>query len=286
MNNLIKKSRESIRNIKNQIIYQYFKTRIYGTKEPDQILFKNNPYQILFILSHMRSGSSLLSHILISNPEIIGFGETHLKYESEVDFKRLMMRVYWEHQEFSKIPEHLNQFKMNHGYILDKVLHDRKFLNDDFLNSKQVYAIFLLREPSRTIPSLLDLKSHWNQNNAYQYYAERLLTLQKYAEKIADKNRTLFITYNQLLENTNASLLHLQTFLNTKQAFSEEYSILKTTGKKNIGDYKGNIQAGKIIRTQRNINIEIDSEIINKAQSDYNKCVEILSQYCQVITND
>ncbi|MGV2388843.1 MAG UNVERIFIED_CONTAM: sulfotransferase [Microcystis novacekii LVE1205-3] len=48
----------------------------------------------------MRSGSSLLTHILNSNPEIIGFGETHLVYESEQDFKALMFQLYWTFERF------------------------------------------------------------------------------------------------------------------------------------------------------------------------------------------
>lgn len=283
MNKILSKYYSYIREIKNQLIYQYFNTRIYGKNNPYNILLRSDDYKILFILSHMRSGSSLLTHILVSNPEIIGFGESHLEYESELDFKKLMMKVYWQNREFSKIPNHLYKFNMNHRYILDKVLHDQKFLKDDFLNSEQVYVIFLLREPARTIPSLLDLKPHWHQNNACEYYTQRLLTLANYSQKIADPKRCLFLTYNQLLDNTVSVLNYLQQFLQTEQEFSEEYKILETTGKKNIGDYKGNIQAGKIVRNQRNIAIEVEPEIIKQTQDSYEQCAKILSKYCQVI---
>src|SRR5262245_13075611 len=39
----------------------------------------------LFVLSHMRSYSSLLSHVLGSHPEIDGYCETHLRYRSGLD---------------------------------------------------------------------------------------------------------------------------------------------------------------------------------------------------------
>jgi hypothetical protein len=286
MNKFLQPINLYIRNIKNQLVKQYFHTRIYGRKAPYQILLRNQDYKILFILSHMRSGSSLLSHILISNPEIIGFGESHLKYQSELDFKKLMMRVYFQHQEFSKIPDHLYKFNMNHQYILDKVLHDQKFLTNDFLNSPQVYVIFLLRQPQQTIPSLLDLKPHWNQKDAYEYYRQRLLTLEKYAQIIVNAERTLLLTYNQILDQTFSVLKTLQQFLKTETEFSEKYQILKTTGQKNIGDYKGNIKAGKIVRTQRNINIQIDEEIIKKAEYSYQESTKTLSKYCQIITSN
>ncbi|MDY7013544.1 MAG: sulfotransferase family protein, partial [Cyanobacteriota bacterium] len=85
--------RDSLRDIKNEIIRKYFEYRIQTPHDPYRILFRLQPYRVLFILSHMRSGSSLLTHILNSNPEIIGYGETHLQYSSEADFKRLMLKV-------------------------------------------------------------------------------------------------------------------------------------------------------------------------------------------------
>ena len=42
------------------------------------------PHTIL-IVSHMRSGSSLLEHILSTNDEIIGFGEQNRIYKNFID---------------------------------------------------------------------------------------------------------------------------------------------------------------------------------------------------------
>ena len=276
-------AREYIRVVKNEIIKQYFQKRIYGHQSPYKILLRKKSYRILFILSHMRSGSSLLSHILVSNPEIIGFGETHIKYSSELDFKRLMMKVYWQGQEFTKIPKYLENLSMNHQYILDKILHNNKFLTDIFLLSERVYTIFLLREPTRTLPSLLELKPHWNQQNALEYYIQRLLALQDYAQLINNKKRTLFITYNQILQDTSSVLTYFQKFLSTKEGFSEEYQILKTTGKRNVGDHKGNIRAGRIVRNQRELKIPVAQELIEKANHYYNQSLSKLSAYCQSI---
>ena len=272
-----------IKDVKNEIIKQYFQKRIYGHQSPYKILLRKKSYRILFILSHMRSGSSLLSHILISNPEIIGFGETHIQYSSELDFKRLMMKVYWQGQEFRKIPRHLENLSMNHQYILDKILHNNKFLSDIFLASERVYTIFLLREPTKTLPSLLDLKPHWSQQNALEYYIQRLLALENYAQLINDKKRTLFITYNQMLQETFSVLTYFQKFLGTKEGFSEEYQILKTTGKRNVGDHKGNIKAGRIVRNQRELKIPVDRQLIEKANHYYNQSLSKLSVYCQSI---
>ena len=43
------------------------------------------PQQKILLLGHMRCGSSLLSNILATNPEITGYGETHLDYQTPGD---------------------------------------------------------------------------------------------------------------------------------------------------------------------------------------------------------
>lgn len=275
--------KEVIRSFKNNIIQKYFKKRIYGSNNPEIILGRKTPYKFVFILSHMRSGSSLLSHILISNPAIIGFGESHNLYQSEEDLKRLMMKAYFQFQEFSKFPQDLSKLKMDHTYVLDKILHDQKIVNQDLLNLPNISVIFLLREPERTLASLLDLKPQWNQQEAYQYYTERLQKLVEYAKQINDKNRTLFVTHEQVLNQTELTLSKLQEFLQTEQPFSEEYEIKSTTGKKNIGDYKGNIKAGKIVRQKRELNHEIDQELLEKSNYIYQQYCQDLTQLCDHI---
>jgi len=164
--------RELIRVGKNVLIKQYFATRINLLKEPDRILFRNKPLKILLLLSHMRSGSSLLTHILNSNSEIIGYGETHLEYSSELDLKKLMLKVYFHGQEFTTIQD-VEKLKMSEKYVLDKVLHNNKFLTADFLASDKIVTIFLLREPKRSLKSILELKPQWSESQVLNYYVER-----------------------------------------------------------------------------------------------------------------
>ena len=137
-----------LKDLQTRATYKYYQLRIDTQKNPYRIQFRESPYRILFVLSHMRSGSSLLTHILNSNPEIIGYGETHLDYESEKDFKALMFRVYWR----------LRDLNMNHTYLLDKVLHDHKFLNEDFLSSDKLYNI-LITSPTPSESFFKSIKS-------------------------------------------------------------------------------------------------------------------------------
>jgi hypothetical protein len=278
--------KENIRNFKNNLIQAYFRNRIYGDDNYNRILLRKKPYKFIFILSHMRSGSSLLTHILVSNPAVIGFGESHIKYNCEADFNKLMMKAYYQYQEFSQFPEHLNKLKMNQTYVLDKILHNQKIVNNRLINLDSISVIFLIREPERTLASLLDLKSHWNQKNAFDYYIDRLSKLVKYAEQINNPQRTLFITHEQLLNQTKFTLNKLQQFLQTKQPFSEEYELTRSTGQKYIGDHKGNIKAGKIIRQNRKLNHQIEENLLTESRHHYQQCCQTLAKLCTNITNN
>jgi hypothetical protein len=221
----------------------------------------------------MRSGSSLLTHILNSNPEIVGYGETHLNYSSELDFKSLLFKVYWQIRDYS----------MTHSYVLDKVLHNHKFLNDTFLNNSQVYTIFLLREPTRTLSSILDIKPHWSEEKALIYYIERLKTLEHYAQLINSKERSLFITYDQLVKDSHLVFDSLKNFLNTREGFSEKYQTLKTTGMKGVGDSSEQIKSGRIMQTQRKLETSISPIFAEKATKVFHECSQLLTSYCRII---
>jgi hypothetical protein len=273
---------ERIRVKKNKLVQDYLKFRIHAVSEPDKILFRTEACKFLFILSHMRSGSSLLAHILSNNSEIIGFGETHTEYHSELDLKQLMVKIYTRLCEVRR-PSDLKQLRMHHTYILDKVLHNSKFSDYSFLASDTIYSIFLLREPKRSLISLLDLKPHWDEATAVEYYTDRLRQLEVYARFINNPKRTLVVTYEQLLNQTDTTLCKLQQFLNTTQPLSENYHLLKTTGQPGVGDHKGNIKAGRIVRDQRKLDHTVSDRGIHCGQTAFDQCIQTLSQYCTVI---
>lgn len=263
-----------VRKLKDVAIENYFKFRIFFSKNPYRVLFKKNFYKIILILSHMRSGSSLLTHILCSNPEIIGYGETHIKYSSEQDFKKLIFKVYWKRRIY----------QMNHRYVLDKVLHNSKFLQEDFLRSQNLYAIFLLREPEYVLPSMIETKPHISETEALKSYTYRILMLENYARIINNRKRSFLLTYDQLINDSNSTFKDLKRFLNVKKDFLEEYEVFKTTGLRGIGDSVGYIKEGHIIRTPREINIQVRKELLEKGRICFNKCFSTLSNYCQTVT--
>lgn len=274
--------RQRIREYKNDLVQTYFNYRIEAANQPYGVAFRAKPYRFLLLLSHMRSGSSLLTHLLTTNPEVIGYGETHTNYTDANDFKGLLKKVYWQAQDFRTLGD-VQNLRMNHQYVMDKVLHNKKFLDHDFLKSEQVYAIFLLREPERSLASIADLKPHWNQQDTIEYYTERMTMLVNYARLIKSPNRLLVVTYEQLLDNTPKVLTTLQRFLQTQAPFTEEYKVLKTTGMKGVGDPKGKIKAGKIVRSQRQLTQSFPPELVERAKQVHSQCQQELMDLCQSI---
>ncbi|MEB3342484.1 sulfotransferase [Okeania sp.] len=284
MKNFIKETRQSIRIIKNDIVRKYYDLRINQVKDPYRVMFRPEPYKFIFILSHMRSGSSLLTNILSSHKEILGYGETHIQYTNEFDLNKLVFKVYRKTQNIRSFPE-LKKLRMNHKYILDKTLHNHLFLDENLLNSENLYSIFLLREPERTIASLLDLKPHWSEEKALNYYLERLSTLERYGKLINSKERSLVITHNQLLNQTDIVFDAFKKFLGTQSEFSEEYEVTNKTGIPGIGDSKGKINKGIIDRNPRKLKQKITPKSIAEGMKGFENCVSILSKYCSFVEN-
>lgn len=282
MNRALQTFRHRIRLWKNRWIEQYLHHRIHHNPDPYSIALRTRPYRVLWILSHMRSGSSLLTHILNTNPEIIGYGETHIRYQSLQDFKQLMAKVYWQAQEYRNLRD-LKKLALQEKYILDKLLHNNKLLDINLLTSKNICVLFLVREPYRSLLSILDLKPHFSEAEAVFYYCNRLQTLVTYAEQIASQERALLIRHDQLIEETDLVLEALQNFLGTTTGFTEKYQLLKTTGSKHVGDHRGEILAGKIVRTQRALTSTLSQVAIEEAQAAYQDCCRRLSQFTTVV---
>ena len=98
--------------------------------------------KILLLCGHMRCGSSMLVHVLNTNPEITGYGETHYRYEEPRDFAVLGLMVSRAFRKWS-LPD---------GYVMDKLTSDY-MVNRDLLASDAVRVLFLVRHPEQSIPS-------------------------------------------------------------------------------------------------------------------------------------
>lgn len=235
------------------------------------------PYKYIFILSHMRAGSTLFVNLLNTNPNVCGYGEAHLSYNNDRDLDRL---VY-------KVKRNLQEKELSEKYVVDKILHNGHSISKELIQNNSLFFIFLLREPHSSLSSMVKLWKHDNEDKKESalkyytnYYVDRLNALHEYAELISDPDRSIFITHDQMLENTQSAFYSLQQFLKLNEPFSEEYKTLPTAGIRGIGDPSDVIKQGKIVRDRHSPLLEIKPELLDGALNTFEKCRTKLQSYC------
>lgn len=232
-------------------------------------------YEFVHILSHMRSGSTLLAHLLASHPEIIGYGETHIRYNSPKAFDDLVGDVL---QTLGRPTAHGRE-----RYVLDKLLHDHLLEPDNvrLLAEAKARVVFLLREPRGSLMSMLKYLKMTEQNAAL-YYVTRLVTLERYAQALAPHALCAALTYDQLLYRTDESLELLKGHLGLRHAPDENYRLLPTTGRQRVGDFSPNIFAGSIVRGgEEPDGPRLPEGILASAGKVYEHCRAVLEQACR-----
>lgn len=221
----------------------------------------------VFVLAHMRSGSTLLSHILMSNHDILGFGERNAYYHTKEDLEILRLKTYCYHKIFLK----------SQRYFLDQINHNKFIGNADFLNNPSIRKIFLIREPVASISSMVNVLGKYygtTLDQAVNYYVDRLSGICEYANALTDKKYAIFITYHDLIYNTQSTLLNLQDFLGLATELSENYEKFDFTGKR--GDPGPNIHLGRVKREESKYMLDIPSVDLARIQKAYEDCVKSL----------
>jgi hypothetical protein len=239
--------------------------------------------RVLFVLSHQRSGSSLLVHLLNTNPKVLGYGETLIHYASERDLWRLPLMIMAR----TRKPVALQR------YVVDKLLYDELIEEPSLLRSDKLRTIFLVREPKGALQSLIQApklngwpqqpdanRDHVNQELAARYYCDRLRDLEEYARTIDDKGRSLFITFDQLLERTGEVFRGFQELLQVGTPFSEQYEILRTTGTSGYGDVSANIKRGFVDRQIQRPQCPVRQDLVEETVSAFDLCCTTLREHC------
>jgi hypothetical protein len=201
----------------------------------------------VILLGHMRCGSSLMVHILTSNPDIAGVGETELPYRSIADLERLPPHVYL-------LLRQLRPSKL----VLDKILHDELFAKELLLAENCTFPI-MAREAISSVRSMVSTLPGWFAKNstcsgdvltqAADYYRRRLDTLCQYAETLSRTGKCRYFTYEDLLERSSEVFRMLEQCLNLRYPLSERYAIGPKTGVLGFGDPSDNIKRGFIDRS-------------------------------------
>lgn len=219
----------------------------------------------LFVLSHMRSNTSLLSHLLGSHPEISGHSELHLRYRHPFDLLKLRCKVFLD-----------NPGSLAGRYVLDKILHNDLVVRPPILARPDLRLIFIVREPAQTLRSILHMGAQqagpdWKQDAARvtAYYCERLTQLETCYHALdpaTRRQRAFFLRAEELLGAPGAVLDRLSAWLHLGQPLSPEYQVFESTGRAGLGDPLGHIKAGRIVpRAGSYQHIDLEPALLERA---------------------
>jgi len=225
--------------------------------------------RFVFILGHMRSGSSLLCHLLCNSDEIIGFGEAHHSYRRRSDLARLL----------SSVRRQTGENPLRYRYVLDKIVGTQHEVGARVLSDPRTRFIFLVREPRPTIASIVAMRRQLLTESheqlvafATNHYRQRLGQLSKLAHDVDDPKRCMLMTHRQLLEETASTFVALEQFLELASPLREVYRLMPTTGQVGIGDPSPNIRLGKIERSLPRKEIALPAEHWTIMEECYENC--------------
>ena len=230
------------------------------------------PRRFVWILSHMRAGSSLLHHLLISHPSFLGCGERNAAYRMPRDLDRSAVDMYYRRRQL---------WTRSPGFV-DQINHTRFVPDRSVLQDSRLQVIFLLRRPDHAIASMADvLGRHYGMTGtqAAEYYLERVPALAADAESLDDPERAFGLTYEDLIDNTAAALEDLSHFLGLAQPLTDHYRTFTFTGKS--GDPSPRIQAGRIVASEPRRLPPLDSALWEEAETVYLEARSRLWRCCQ-----
>lgn len=232
------------------------------------------PRRYILVLSHMRSYSSLLCHLLGSHSEIDGYAEMHRSYRTHADLVRLKAHVFRSLD---------GQFRGR--FVLDKLLHDRYNVSRSLLESRAVYPIFLVRDPADSTSSILRMGSAIQSATWYsdprlvtEYYVSRVSHLAEIARTL--ERPPLFVRAEELVHDTRACLDATASHLGLHSPLDESYSLFKNTGREGWGDYSGVILERRIVRDRpRENGRDLPERLLVEARRAYDDCCRTLDPF-------
>lgn len=226
------------------------------------VALSGDKYRYVFVLAHMRSGSTLLSHILASNPKFAHAGKSYVRYRSSKDFKKLIVETC----------RRLHKIRLRATYVVDQINWSVCLTNEIFELPLIEKCVILIREPEATLKSCMVTAAApglpgMQEKEALDYYINRLAELSQYGTVLG--KRALLVEYDNLVDRPEKTLATLTAFFGVDQAFSVNYRTHRMTGQD--GDPSKNIQLGRIIRTQSH-DVDISPDVLSRARMAFENC--------------
>lgn len=198
----------------------------------------------VFILGHMRCGSTALSHVLCGHDAISGFGEAHLAYDHPGSLGPLalaqMRRSAW---------------KPRARYLFDKILHSRydRAVDPRFHDAR---AVFLIRAPSETIRSIRHLFAAIGSDEyptdaaVADYYEERLTRLCASWTRFSAGQR-IGLSFAELTGAPELALARISSVLDLSPPLANRYDRLDRAVIPGVGDPLSSHKFNAIVRTDQ-----------------------------------
>lgn len=233
---------------------------------------QGRPAHYVLILGHMRSGSTLVNHLLISHPDLAGCGELNATYRDADALATSRIRILRYHHAVHHPPR----------YFVDQINHSRMTPEPALLNDPRVRLIFLLRQPGPTLGSLLKtLGPLYGKSfeDGPDYYLERVATLASLAAGLAEPTRALALSYEDLLRQPSDELARLTRFLELSTPLREEYQQFDFTGRR--GDPGPVIHAGRITADKVTHDAGLAPEVTARLEQAHRDCWATLEACCR-----
>lgn len=243
---------------------------VYLARHPDLYFLNKN---LLFVLSHMRGYTTLLSHILGSHEKINGHAESHLQYQMPFARFRLFCRVQRQ------------TGGLNGDYVLDKILHNRIEIPEWIIQKYNATMLVTIRRPQGALPSIAKLHHDefgiQSPEDSCNYYIERI---KKLAEFCRTHPNAIFFEAERLMDDTENLLGNLTGALKLENPLRQEYRTFEQTGQPGLGDSSQYIAKGEIVRSREHHNpVLIPDELMQKAEQAYIRCVADIRNSCHAL---
>lgn len=232
----------------------------------------------IFIISAMRSGSTLLQHLVGQQRHILSAGETKIEYLSRDDLKKLEDHLYG----YNRIDP---KSRRDARICLEKCVHDRYFPDPTPIEASDTRFLLILRDPIPALSSLLE-QDGWPYTESIDaaawYFRERTKSVQKFAEALREKRRMHFIRYEDLLRDPAPHLAAMTRFLQLKEPLKPEYPKQKWTGKLSLGDVSQTIKEAKIVPNSRSRMAPLPEGLRAELSATHAEAVRRLTSFNQV----
>ena len=240
--------------------------------------FRQPPVRYIFIISAMRSGSTLVQHIAGQQDHVLSAGETKIEYVEPGKLEELRQHVF----AYNAIP---GADQSRPGWVfLEKCVHDRYLPEMTPIERPDMRFIFILRRPHASLSSLMELKN-WpyteSLESAAWYYNERPMQMVRLANQLKRPENAYFVTYEDFLENTERHLRGLSAFLKMPDPLKQEYRKQKWTAKLSLGDVSSNIKTQQVVANERDQLVELPGEMEQKLNATFEESCRSLDRICR-----